>query len=89
VVTWNASVRSWCPGYVATACVCLRGVVVQCRREFLVDEDGCGFWIVAPIAWLTHRPDDGDSKHLRNVGKLLPDYRTQQPRRQPSSYSAT
>jgi hypothetical protein len=32
-------------------------------------------------------PDDGDRKHLWNVGKLLPDYTAQQPRRQPSSYS--
>jgi hypothetical protein len=36
---------------------------------------------------LTRRPDDGGSKHLWNVGKLLPDYTAQQPRRQPSSYS--
>jgi hypothetical protein len=27
-------------------------------------------------------PDDGGSKHLWNVGKLLPDYTAQQPRRQ-------
>jgi hypothetical protein len=32
----------------------------------------------------THRPDDGGSKHLWNVGKLLPDYMAQHPRRQPS-----
>jgi hypothetical protein len=31
--------------------------------------------------------DDGGSKDLWNVGKLLPDYTKQQPRRQPSSYS--
>jgi hypothetical protein len=36
---------------------------------------------------ITHRPHDGDSKHLWNVGKLLPDYAAQQPTRQPSSYS--
>jgi hypothetical protein len=35
-----------------------------------------------------HRPDDGDSKHLWNVGKLLPDYTSQRPRRQPSSNTA-
>jgi hypothetical protein len=34
-----------------------------------------------------HRPDDGGSKHLWNVGKLLPDYTVLQPRRQPSSYN--
>jgi hypothetical protein len=28
-----------------------------------------------------HRPDDGGSKHLWNVGKLLPDYTSQVPRR--------
>jgi hypothetical protein len=32
---------------------------------------------------ITHRPDDGGSKHLWNVGK--PDYMAQQHRRQPSS----
>jgi hypothetical protein len=32
-----------------------------------------------------HRPDDGRSKDLWNVGKLLPDYTALQPRRQPSS----
>jgi hypothetical protein len=36
---------------------------------------------------VTHRPDDGGSKYLWNVGKLLPDYTPLQPRRQPSSYS--
>jgi hypothetical protein len=30
-----------------------------------------------------HRPDDGGSKHLWNVDKLLPDYTVQQPRRRP------
>jgi hypothetical protein len=30
-------------------------------------------------------PDDGGSKHLWNVDKLLPDYTAQQPRRQSSS----
>jgi hypothetical protein len=38
------------------------------------------FWLVAPT-------DDGGSKDLGNVGKLLPDYTTLQRRRQPSSYS--
>jgi hypothetical protein len=44
------------------------------------------FWVVAPCSLvevyqrfrgpccLHHRPDDGDSKDLWNVGKLLPDY---------------
>jgi hypothetical protein len=34
-----------------------------------------------------HLPDDGGSKDLWNVCKLLPDDTAQQPRRQPSSYS--
>jgi hypothetical protein len=34
-------------------------------------------------------PGDGGSKHFWYIGKLLPDYMAQQPRRQPSSYSAT
>jgi hypothetical protein len=38
-----------------------------------------------PCVRLTHHPDDGDSKYLWNVSKLLPDYKAQQPRRQ-SSY---
>jgi hypothetical protein len=38
------------------------------------------------VFWGTHRPDDGGSKHLWNVGKLLPDYTVLQPKRQQSSY---
>jgi hypothetical protein len=34
-----------------------------------------------------HCPDDGGSKNLWNVSKLLPDYTVQQCRIQPSSYS--
>jgi hypothetical protein len=36
---------------------------------------------------LGDRPDDGGSKHIWSVGKLLPDYTAQHPRRQSSSYS--
>jgi hypothetical protein len=58
------------------------------------------FWVVAPCSLVEvyqrfggpasiiramSRPDDGGSKDLRNVGKLLPDYTAQQPRRQTSS----
>jgi hypothetical protein len=35
------------------------------------------------VVKLTHRPDDGGSRHLLNVGRLPPDYTAQQPRRQP------
>jgi hypothetical protein len=34
-----------------------------------------------PRARLTHRPDDGGSKDLWNIGKLLSDYMAQYPRR--------
>jgi hypothetical protein len=34
---------------------------------------------------MTHRPDNGGSKHLWNVGQLLLDYTVQHPRRQSSS----
>jgi hypothetical protein len=49
------------------------------------------FWVVEVYQHFRspcclHRPDDGGSKDLRNVGKLLPDYTVLQPRRQPSSY---
>jgi hypothetical protein len=60
-------------------------------------------WVVAPcslvkINWRfngacflhhqgTHRPDDGGSKHLWNVCKIVPYYTAQQPRRQLSSSS--
>jgi hypothetical protein len=36
--------------------------------------------------WATS-PDDGGSKNLWNIGKLLPDYTAQHPRSQPTSYS--
>jgi hypothetical protein len=49
------------------------------------------FGVVAPCGlvevyrrYQPHRPDDGGSKDLRNVGKLLTDYTAIQPRRQPS-----
>jgi hypothetical protein len=50
------------------------------------------FWIVAPCSLVVvtdvsevERPDDGGSRHFRNVGKLVPDCTAQQTRRQPSS----
>jgi hypothetical protein len=51
-------------------------------------------WVVAPCsleevyrrgAYGPQPPDDGGSNHLCNVGKLLPDYTAQHPRRQSSS----
>jgi hypothetical protein len=58
------------------------------------------FWVAAPCSLVEvyqrfkgacclhhHRPDDGGSKDLWNVSKLLPDYTALQPKRQPSSYS--
>jgi hypothetical protein len=46
------------------------------------------FWtenILVLVYSYAHRPDDGGSKDLWNVGKLLPDYTVLQPRRQQSS----
>jgi hypothetical protein len=40
-------------------------------------------------AYIIHRPDDGGSKYVRNVDKLVPDYTALQPRRQPSLQSRT
>jgi hypothetical protein len=60
------------------------------------------FWDIAPCsladidrrftgAYCLHHQgegsDNGGGKYLWNVGKLLPDYPTQHPRRQSSSYS--
>jgi hypothetical protein len=57
------------------------------------------FWALAPCSLvevnqrfrgpcrLHHQGDDGGSKDLWKVGKLLPDYTAPKPRRQPSSYS--
>jgi hypothetical protein len=42
--------------------------------------------IIGLRRWSYHCPDDGGSKHLWNVSKLLSDYVVLQPRRQPSSY---
>jgi hypothetical protein len=44
------------------------------------------FWVVTPCSPCSS--DDGGGKYLWNVGKFLPDYIAQQPRRQPSSYSS-
>jgi hypothetical protein len=44
------------------------------------------FWDVTPCSDEYH-PDDGGSKHLWNIRKLLPDYTAQHSRRQSSSYS--
>jgi hypothetical protein len=55
------------------------------------------FWVVAPcslvhvyrcfrgVCCLHHPHGDGGSKHLWNVGKILPDYMAQHPRRRSSS----
>jgi hypothetical protein len=41
-----------------------------------------------PARGFIHRPDDGGSTDLWNVGKLVPVYTALQPRRQPSSTSS-
>jgi hypothetical protein len=57
--------------------------------ECLLDVAPCtlvkGYWRFRGTCCLHHhRPDDGGSKDLWNVGKLLPDYTVLQPRRQQS-----
>jgi hypothetical protein len=49
----------------------------------LVGVTECGFKTSECVTSLI--PDDGGSKDLWNVGRLLPDYTALQPRRQPSS----
>jgi hypothetical protein len=44
-----------------------------------------GFWVISPCILVNVRPEDGGSKYIRNVGKILPDYTAHQPRRQSSS----
>jgi hypothetical protein len=43
------------------------------------------FLKTVPCIWLTHRPDDGGSTKLWNIGRLVPDYTVQHPRRESSS----
>jgi hypothetical protein len=70
-----------------------RTVISWCASSSLKDvillEDGCllGCSAVWSGRSLPTRPDDGGSKVLWNVGKLLPDYTVLQSRRQPFSYS--
>jgi hypothetical protein len=41
------------------------------------------FWVAAPCSVVhIYRPEDGRSRHLRNLSKHQPDYTAQQPRRQ-------
>jgi hypothetical protein len=42
-------------------------------------------WVIRRLELEEIRPDNGGSKYLWNVDKLLPDYMVLQPRRQPSS----
>jgi hypothetical protein len=44
------------------------------------------FWVVAPCSLVEVYRRFRGSRHLQDVGKLLPDYTAQQPRRQLSSY---
>jgi hypothetical protein len=79
---------------------CIRDTVfpVEIRTDYDLKRQKCSerlvkskiafFWVVAPCSLVEfyQRPDDGGSKDLWNAGKLLPDYKTLQPIRQPSSY---
>jgi hypothetical protein len=46
------------------------------------------FWVVVlcSLEEVHQDPDDGGSKHILNLSKLLPNYIVQQPRRQPSAF---
>jgi hypothetical protein len=68
------------------------------RSDFRFSQQMNVFWDVAPyglveVYWCFrgacclhhHCPDDGGSEHLWNVGKFLPIYTMQHPRRQSSS----
>jgi hypothetical protein len=52
-----------------------------------IEYEGVDWYAASIIGAMSHRRDDGGSKDLWNVGKLLPDYTVLQPRTQPSSYS--
>jgi hypothetical protein len=54
---------------------------------FVHREHTRGRWLFPVLYRDVHRPDDGGSKYLCNVGKLIPVYTMLQPRRRPSSYS--
>jgi hypothetical protein len=43
-------------------------------------------WLSSGMLQWIHRPDDGGSKHLWDVGQFLPDYTALHPRRQPSPH---
>jgi hypothetical protein len=66
--------------FVSFLCVADMGVLFYTRENKKLK------WI---NDWRTSRasPDEGSSRYLWNVGKLLPDYSALQPRRQSSSYS--
>jgi hypothetical protein len=76
--------------WVATRCSLVRGYQLfrgTCRLHLqhkndwlnILKTEAIFFW-----RWLPERPDDGDSKHLWNVGQFLRDYTAQHPRRQSS-----
>jgi hypothetical protein len=71
---------------------CLCGVNETCRSK--PSSNITVFWDIAPCSMVeafrrfrgAYCPDDGGSKYVRNVGKLLPVYALRRPRRR-SSYS--
>jgi hypothetical protein len=57
----------------------------RCSCHLLLGYGNYNVW--GSRARLIPRPDNRGSKHLWNIGKLLPHYTAQHPRRQSSSYS--
>jgi hypothetical protein len=89
--------NSWSNYRYYTNC-CVSYQVLSAVLDFTFFIKLTAFWDVAPCNLVEvcrrfrdrcclHRPDDGGSKYLWNVDKLLPDYTVLQPRRQQSSYS--
>jgi hypothetical protein len=83
--------------WVSTYCTCQVSSLYQCHRTGSCMKMAV-FWVVASsslaeVYWRVrsscclHQGVDGGSNNFWNVGKLLPDYISQHPRRQPSSYS--
>jgi hypothetical protein len=84
----------------SASCVLFRLIshdTARSQDNFLYSEDDfllgcCAVYSgseVLTACYTAHRPDDGGSKHLGNVGQFLPDCTAQHARRQSSSCALT
>jgi hypothetical protein len=85
---WRITNKNWGSDFQTNICKVVGPEVLT-----VVSTKMAVFWVVAPCSLVEiyhrfrgHRPVDGGSKDLWNVGKILPDYTPLQPRRQPSSF---